>query len=207
MAAGTMRTAIVSMATALVLTAPCLGATDTAAGPSDLDEVLVRAQRVQLQEMRKEMVRLEDQFYARYDELNTNDDFDIHCFKEARTGTRIIKRTCRAAYEDEALQEEGQAALAIRQYVQPGLQSYKFAFLPDPKMLVGGTPAPPMMTILAHLDEFRANMKDVVSRDPQLLDLLRERAELIRRYEAARRRIFKRHPTAGDAATNEADQP
>ena len=145
MAADTMRMAPASIALALLAAAPFAQAGAPATQQSDLDEIVVQGQRVQLQEMRKELVRLEDRFYARYDDLNTNDDFDIHCFKEARTGTRIIKRTCRAVYEDNALQEEGQAALAIRQYVQPGLQSYKYQDLPDPRMLVGGTPAPPIM--------------------------------------------------------------
>jgi hypothetical protein len=209
MASRRMRMRHAMFAMALLLAAPHAQASAPAPAPaaqqSDLDEIVVQGQRVQLQEMRKELVRLEDRFYARYDELNTNDDFDIHCFKEARTGTRIIKRTCRAVYEDNALQEEGQAALAIRQYVQPGLQTYKYKDLPDPRMLVGETPAPPIMAILARLDEFRANMKDVVSRDPQLLGLLRDRAELARRYEATRRRIFKRHPAAADAASGDAD--
>ena len=202
-----MRMSQAMFAMALLLAAPFVQAGAAAPAPapapatqqSDLDEIVVQGQRVQLLEMRKELVQLEDRFYARYDDLNTNDDFDIHCFKEARTGTRIIKRTCRAVYEDDALQVEGKADTEFRQF----RESQRFN--PHGFIVPGQPPAPPIMAIMARLGEFRANMKDVVSRDPQLLGLLRDRAELGKRYEATRRRIFKRHPTASDAATGDAD--
>ena len=195
---GSIRTASLSVAMAVLLAAPYAQATDSGAGKSDLDEVLVQAQRVQLPLMRKEMVELDDRFYARYDELNTKDDFDIHCFREARTGTRMIKRTCRAAYEEDAVQTEGREEVAYRQYLEDALRH-------GHPLVPGTMPEPAMMAILARLDEFRANMRSVVSRDPQLLELLRERAELAKRYEAMRRRIFKRHPSERDAAPAETD--
>jgi hypothetical protein len=65
-----------------------------------LDEVVVRGKRVKLAEMRKELLQLEDRFYSRYNDLNTSNDFDIHCVNEARTGTRFIKRSCRAVYQE-----------------------------------------------------------------------------------------------------------
>jgi hypothetical protein len=151
-----------------------------------------------LQEMREELVRLEDRFYARYDELNTKDEFDIHCFKEARTGTRIIKRTCRARYEEDAVVAEGQQDTETRQVFENTL---RFG-----KPQTPGPAAPAIMAILSRLDEFRANMKSVVSRDTQMLGLLHDRAELAKRYEAARRKLFKRNPSASDVASEDADQ-
>jgi hypothetical protein len=195
---GSIQTASLSVAMAALLAAHCAQAASSGVGQSDLDEVLVRAQRVQLPEMRKEMVELEDRFYARYDELNRQDDFDIHCFREARTGTRMIKRTCRAAYEEDAVQTEGREEVEYRQYLQDA-QRHGYLLVP------GTMPEPAMMAILARLDEFRANMRSVVNRDPQLLELLRERAELAKRYEAVRRRIFKRHPSQRDAAPEDTD--
>lgn len=199
MATVKMRTAFAPVAAAIVLYTGLTLAGAAVAPQSDLNEVLVQAQRVQLREMRKELVQLEDRIFARYDELNTKDEFDIHCFKEARTGTRFVKRTCRAQYEEDAVEDEGRQGTEVRQVFENRLR----AGYPQPPV----PPAPPMMAILARLDEFRANMKNVVSSDPQLLSLLRDRAELAKRYEATRRRIFKRHPTASDVAADDADSP
>src|SRR5690606_28410369 len=69
-----------------------------------LDEVLVRGKRAELSELREQMVGLEDQYYELYNELNKNDLFDIHCAMEARSGTLIRRRYCRAVYEARAFE-------------------------------------------------------------------------------------------------------
>lgn len=189
-----MRIAPVSIALALLFGAPDAKAADVADQPPDLGEVVVTAQRVQLQEMRKELIRLEDRFYERYNDLNTKAAFDIHCVSVARTGTRFIKRTCRAQYEDDAVQAEGQGALAALQTMRSAGNGQ-----------VASPPEPPMMAILARQDEFRAHMQSVVRHDRQLQELLRERAELLKRYEAMRRKIFKRYPSERDAESVDTD--
>lgn len=170
----------------------------------ELDEILVQGSRARLVEMRKELVKLEDRFYAQYNDLNTVKDFDIHCVREARTGTRIIRRTCRAVYEDEAIAQEGQDALRIRQYLEPQLQTYKYQDLPDPKQPYDA-PAPPLFAILARLPDFQKNLQQVVAKNPELLNVLRERSQLTRQYEALRRQIFSSKRDSGDDATATAE--
>lgn len=75
--------------------------------PTELDEVLIKGSRG-LDLLRLEMIRLEDEFHARYNELNSNDLYDIHCAEEARTGTRLRGRYCRANFEARAHEVEGQ---------------------------------------------------------------------------------------------------
>ncbi len=158
---------------AAVLTLPALAAVP--AGPnSDLDEVTVSGERVKIEALRKEIVQLEDRFYDRYNELNTIDDFDIHCIEEARTGTRFIKRSCRAVYQEQALAEEGQAAFKI-------LQRFREK---GPTVSDSGPPVPATVTIERRLPEYKKNLQEVARRDPELTRLLEERGRLIERYDA-----------------------
>jgi len=158
-----------------------------AAGPPEdveLDEVLIVGQQAQIDEMRKEIVQLEDRFHERYNELNTNDDFDIHCIVEARTGTRMLKRSCRAIYMERAIEQEGKEAFEIRQSIQGGA----------PAGSASGPPAPASVAINMRLPDFRKNMRDIAGKDRELTELLRRRAELVERFMAARRAILKPEP-------------
>jgi hypothetical protein len=173
----------------------------------ELDEVLIVGSQAQVDQMRKELVRLEDLFHARYNELNTNDDFDIHCMIEARTGTRIEKRSCRATYMERALQEEGKDAFVIRQDIQDQFTRG----VAQPKVFAS-PPVPAAVVVSARLEEFRKNVRDVAGKNPELIDLLRRRAELAERFLAARRAVFRSKPPAPpEGATavsgNEAGNP
>jgi hypothetical protein len=180
---------------ALCLLSHGLPSAEAAAQKEQLDEVVVRGKRVQLAEMRKELVRLEDRFYDRYNELNTRNDFDIHCVNEARTGTRFVKRSCRAVYQDEAFQDEAKVALATRQNIQEQLR----VNAPNP-VVTGQVPVPATVRIEARLPEFRKNVREVANKDAQLARLLKERAELAARYELLRREILGSGPPEPEAA-------
>jgi hypothetical protein len=139
-------------------------------------------------------VRIEDRFYLRYNELNTNDDFDVHCVSEARTGTRLKKRSCRAVYEDRALQEEGQEAAFFRQRIHvPSKGGVGGGSNPTQREVVpGGPPVQAIVTTEIRRPEYRANVRDVVSRNPELQRLLQQRAEVGKRYETLQRKLFGR---------------
>jgi hypothetical protein len=65
----------------------------SAAQPSpDVEEVVVPG--VRPQNLYAEIERLEGTVYERFNALNSNDDFDIHCFKQAPTGSNIPARRC-----------------------------------------------------------------------------------------------------------------
>lgn|GEM_PF-998052 len=166
----------------------------SAADPADesvsREEVVVEATRAKLNELRLEMVRLEDRFYERYNELNGNDDFDVHCRREARVGTRLERRYCVAVYERKAYENEGREGAV-------NLQRLLDQSSPMPQGSVS-PPIPAIAAIEARREDFRKNMRDVVSRNPELIELLRERAELGQRFEAMRRRLFGREPPRED---------
>lgn len=148
-----------------------------AAAPADpaLDEVTVTGERVKIEALRREIVQLEDRFYDRYNVLNTIDDFDIHCIEEAKTGTRFIKRSCRAVYQERAFAEEGQAAFKV-------LQRFREK---GPAVADGGPPVPASVTIERRLPEYKKNLEAVTRSDPELARLLEERARLIEKYDTA----------------------
>lgn len=159
---------------AVAIALPALAAAP-AGQDADLDEVTVSGERVRIDAMRRQLVQLEDRFYERYNELNTVDDFDIHCIEEARTGTRFIKRSCRAVYQEQALAEEGQAAFRILQRSREN----------GPVVSDSSPPVPASVTILRRLREYQKNVEAVARRDPELRRLLEERGKLVERYEAA----------------------
>lgn len=85
----------------LGLGAPAL-AQETRSLPQDADveEVIVPGRRPE--NLRVEIERLEVAVYERFNALNSDDDFDIHCFKQAPTGSNIPLRTCAPNFVIEA---------------------------------------------------------------------------------------------------------
>lgn len=166
-------------------------APDTASSASTLEEARVEARRTRLSEIRREMIQLEDRFYARYNELNTNDDFDIHCENAARTGTRLERRYCQPVYETEAQREEG---IEYFHYLYRSMTDEAFKFLSkNDGGLIGGPPPPALQKIEARRPEFRQTMLEVTRDNPELVQLLAERQRIAKRYEAARRKLFGRN--------------
>ena len=58
----------------------------------DVEEVIVPGRR--LENLRVEIERLEEVVYERFNALNSDDEFDIQCLKQAPTGSNIPLRTC-----------------------------------------------------------------------------------------------------------------
>jgi hypothetical protein len=58
----------------------------------DVEEVIVPGRRPE--NLRVEIERLEGAVYERFNALNSDDEFDIHCLKQAPTGSNIPLRTC-----------------------------------------------------------------------------------------------------------------
>jgi hypothetical protein len=138
----------------------------------ELDEVTVEGAR--LSRMRERIVAAEDRFYALYNELNKNDDYDVHCTNEAPLGTRLKKRICRVEFYSRAKQEYGASIVSMLGGVAGG-----------------GSAKSPTLIALEREPEYRATMLQVVQENPGLLRLLKERDALEKRYIAARKQRFK----------------
>lgn len=168
----------INLLAALLLAPGVLAATDATEPAPLLDEIEVRGQAPALEALRQELIQLEDRFYERYNELNASDLFDVHCADAVRTGTRLARRYCRAVFEERAFETEGREHLWALQFQQG----------PPPKEWI--PPTPPIVAIERRRREFRQVMIEVTGRHPELLEILKERAELAERYEQARRSRF-----------------
>jgi hypothetical protein len=67
---------------------------------ADVDEVVVPGRRPA--NLRVEIERLEVSVYDRFNALNSDDDFDIHCLEQAPTGSNIPLRKCAPNFVIEA---------------------------------------------------------------------------------------------------------
>jgi hypothetical protein len=73
------------------------------------DEVIVRGRR--LTELRFEVQEAREHAYAIFNEINSDDDFDVRCRDERRYHSRAKRRVCRAQFENRI------AANAAKEYM------------------------------------------------------------------------------------------
>ena len=55
-----------------------------------------------LTELRADLYKSEEAFYELFNELNDDEDYDVDCFYERSTGTRIKNHVCRAKFVSDA---------------------------------------------------------------------------------------------------------
>jgi len=84
-----------------------------AAAPEVEDEIVVRGRNYGF--MREQIRIAEQAVYARFNDINSSDDFDISCRREALTGSRILRRVCQANFWRDAQADAGQAAARLMQ--------------------------------------------------------------------------------------------
>ena len=169
----------------LVLSAAWLGvhlcclAQSAPKAPADVeltDEVLVRGTR--LADLKAAIVEAEDRFYARYNDLNKVDKFDIECAMDAHTGTKLKQRRCFTKLQFEARAQNGMEALQMFQEQSLGL--------------AGRPPnTDPEAVWLAHFDDYKINMLYMLKMNPELRRLVRDREEAQKRYDAEHKRRLK----------------
>jgi hypothetical protein len=181
--------ALLAMAGMVLLAAPQLVQSALPSGDEELDEVTVSG--TPIYRMRAELASLENRFYERYNQLNKDKDFDIHCYTEASLGTRFRSRVCRVAYVEEAQAEWTQLYLAGMATAALNYNGPNGAFGDS----MPGAEAPDPGTVeLIRQKEYRANALKVINGDKQLLRLVRERAALEKRYLAELKRRSKEQP-------------
>jgi hypothetical protein len=73
------------------------------------EEVVVRGRRIG--EIRAEVDAARQRAYRIFNEVNSNDEFDVRCRKESRSGSNIPQQVCRARFEDDISSD------AVREYM------------------------------------------------------------------------------------------
>lgn len=132
-------------------------ASGTSEGP--IAEVEIEAWRGSgLSALRAEIERLESQFYDRYNKANADHQYDVDCTMRPRPNSHFEMRFCEPAFVRKAVDE----------LLRSGL-------------------APPDVLVRLKTPEYQKNMVAVVTKNPELVELLKQHSALVERYNAIRR--------------------
>ncbi|MDX1482416.1 MAG: hypothetical protein R3315_12105 [Woeseiaceae bacterium] len=90
---------------------------------AQIDEIVVEEQ-MSLSKLRRQVWQYEEDFYAIYNELNDDREFDVNCFFETPTGSHIKNHVCRArfvtnAYSNNAAKQRWSARREGQQAANP----------------------------------------------------------------------------------------
>lgn len=143
---------------------------DEITSESPLEEVVVIG-RETLNSLREELRQAQDHVYDLFNTLNDDDEYDIHCHMETRTGTHISRRVCKANYVDEATSIQGEAYIAF----------------------LRGEPGSAQMPATAAIELknriLREKLTELVNANAELREAVTGFAELSENYENARQQI------------------
>jgi hypothetical protein len=163
------------------------------AATENTDEVLVRGTR--LKGLKAAIIEAENRFYARYNELNKVDDYDIDCSKNAHTGSRVAQRHCFTKLQTQAMAQHAREVVEMFQQhpkpldIMPGQSQTDF-----PAGMTATARPPntdPVAVWLSRFDDYRDNMLYLLKMNPDLRRLAREREEAEARYDAEYKRRLK----------------
>jgi hypothetical protein len=110
--------ALVVLSIAVSGSGPALAQSERAAGQrADVagqqeapEEVVVRGRRIG--ELRAEIEDARQRAYGIFNEINSNDEFDVRCRKDSRAGTNVPTQVCRAQFEERISSAAGQEYLS-----------------------------------------------------------------------------------------------
>ena len=112
---------------ALVTSGHCQSVPDSEVVPEpeeEIEEIRVYGDKSLLR-LQLEVYEAEDAYFDLFNLLNSDDDYDIHCYREAQTGSRLKRRVCKTNYlirlEAEASEEwvKSLQAGVSRSYIDP----------------------------------------------------------------------------------------
>jgi hypothetical protein len=199
----------------LLLAALSQGVGYAAESDAPVDQVIVQGTRADLVKLAQQVLQAEERFYQRYNEINTKRVYMVRCYNEAPTGTRFKQKYCKPVYENEADAAEGREFMmasgrgasagstsggAVASSGAMGTMAGASAtgFGTGAQMTSGAGGAPSIsgggtnasfIEIAADRPDFQKNIVEVSSKSPELMKLLREHAEAVRKYEALYKKV------------------
>lgn len=138
-------------------------------------------------QLRQEMDRVEQRFYALYNKLSTQDEFDIVCTMQAQPNSKFKHRMCRPRFLLKASNADAQAFLDGVLFSGANTGSASDRQSVSSSSLQGGTAGEgqrggnamlPGSEEAARLDEYRQYMLVIINASPDLLVLVRDREAL-----------------------------
>jgi hypothetical protein len=138
---------------AMLVLIPLSGAAFAADKPSDL---------------RKQIAKVEAEYFALYNELNTDRQYDMLCKMDRATGTNFAKRVCQPRYVEAAQRAHASERMQVAARGGPGIDATN----------PSAAPSSPQD------DAFRENMRDILQKSPKLQALGEKRDALQARLDA-----------------------
>jgi hypothetical protein len=132
--------------------------------PEDIEEVIVQGQRT-LNQLRWDMYTAEDKVFDVFNSLNSDDQYNIECRREAPTGSHIKRRVCKARFVWELYAETSR------------------------RMVDEGIYAPDKAKMARREKELRHEMDKVAAGNPQFIEALQELSTAKERFQAQRSQL------------------
>ena len=151
------------------------------------EEVVVRGRRIG--ELRAEIEVARQRAYGIFNEINSNDEFDVRCRKDSRAGTNVPQQVCRAQFEDQISSAAGQEYLSglFRACRGAGGVTQDCMFSNDASAAISAAQG-----VEGQAPGKRDQMKDEIlrlaNRDERFAQAILDWYEANQQYEAARKR-------------------
>jgi hypothetical protein len=158
------------------------------------EEVVVRGRR--LTELRFEVELAQERAYAIFNEINSDDDFDVYCREERRYHSRATRRICRAQFEQRISAEAAKEYMAaLRWTCQPSADANGFVAVNFQACLFssnGQSAAAAARSVEVQLPTKHEQMNDEIVRlanqDDRFAQAILDWYETNQQYEEARKR-------------------
>lgn len=143
------------------------GATDILKNGEVIEEIIVFGER-SMPQLKREVFLAQENFFSVFSALNDDDEYDVRCFYETATGTRIKRHVCRAQFVTDAY-----SRAAAR--------------------FVGGVSGPfqdPELVVTMKSKTFEEKMTSLIAAHPELQEALNSYTKTRLTYETERERRF-----------------
>ena len=135
-----------------------------AASSESIEEIIVYGEK-SIGDLRRDVYKAEENFFDLFNSLNQDFEYDVNCYYEAPTGTRIRRHVCRANFVVEATSV---------QYVEVRTRGPRYPTVP------------PDLVIARKKKILRQKMEALVAEHPELLQALTEYTNKRAIFEAAK---------------------
>lgn len=138
------RTILALFAAVLTLPMAAVGQDEAASTDQAMDEIVVVSKK-SMSELRRETYEAEEDFYATYNKLNDEKEYDVRCFYEKPTGSNIKNHVCRAqfvtkAFERHARRNRNNLSSVANQSADPILAEKTAKFQEKMEALIASNP-------------------------------------------------------------------
>jgi hypothetical protein len=154
------------------------------------EEVIVRGRR--LTELRFEVEQAQERAYAIFNEINSDDDFDVYCREERKYHSRATQRTCRPQFENRISAEAARAYMAELNWTcqpnQEGFLDTQACMFSGPGVAAKATAQGVEGQLPGKRDQMSDEIVRLANQDDRFAQAILDWYEKTETYEAARKR-------------------